>query len=85
MKVHFHQLQLSLHLFSIISPLALQMGAQPSSRVAACHPLPRLSSPASLALISLSRGPGVAAVLPPKAPSQFELLLEGDFKYFWLN
>lgn len=31
MKVHFHQLQLSLHLFSIPSPLALQLGAQPPS------------------------------------------------------
>lgn len=31
MKVHFHQLQLALHLFSSPSPLALQLGAQPPS------------------------------------------------------
>lgn len=39
MKVHFHQLQLSLHLFSIPSPLALQMGAQPPSCATALPPL----------------------------------------------
>lgn len=49
------------------------------------HPPPSLSSPASLTLISLSRGPGVTAALPLKACSHFELLERRGFKYLWLN
>ena len=65
MKVHFHQLQLSLHLFSSPSPLALQMGAQPPSCAAAFPPpAPSLSSLAQLHS-SLSLGAlGVTAALP---------------------
>lgn len=87
MKVHFHQLQLSLHLFSSPSPLALQMGAQPPSCATALPPLhpafqilPHLHS-------SCSPGARVSLQLyPPKVPSYFELLLERrGFKYSRLN
>lgn len=67
-------------------PLGSPAGSPTSflSRCLATPPQP--FKPASLALSSLSRGPGATAALPSKAPSHFELLLERrGFAYSWLN
>lgn len=82
MKVHFHQLQLSLHLFSSPSPLALQMGAQPPSCAAAFPPrrpafqaLPRSHSSRSL-------GARVSLQLCPERPP---LILNSSLREEVLN
>lgn len=58
----------------------------PASFLSGClATLPQPFKPASLELLSLSRGAGVSAALPPKAPSHSELLERRGLKYIWLN